>query len=109
MADAEKLNVDSIIARLLEGQFRGQFRECVSGRKTLHGHNVYPFSFSTRLKTRKERSTHRSRDKRTLYQIKGNIFKSTDSSRIGSSFENLRYVWKCRCSKRKHVHFTSEI
>lgn len=95
MGDAEKLNVDSIIARLLEGQFRcGQFHECVFGRKTLQRHNVCPVSFSSRFKTRKERSTHRSRNKRTLYQIKGNIFKSTDSSRIGSSFENLRYVRK---------------
>lgn len=110
MGDAEKLNVDSIIARLLEGQFRcGQFHECVLVRKTLQRHNVCPVSFSSRLKTRKERSTHRSRNKRTLYQIKGNIFKSTDSSRIGSSFENLRYVRKCQCSKRKYMYFSFEI
>lgn len=41
MADAEKLNVDSIIARLLEGLFRfGQLRS-VSESQTLHGFNAF--------------------------------------------------------------------
>ena len=89
MADGEKLNVDSIIARLLEGWFPRCRLIRYSNLKFVRFWN-YLLRCSSRFKTRKECTTYRGRNQRAMFKIARNIFKPTDPSGTGSSAQNLR-------------------
>lgn len=90
MADGEKLNVDSIIARLLEGWFRFRYSRSVFAATicTVLKNSLLPFS--SRFKAREECTTYRGRNSRAVFKITRDFFEPTDPSRTGSSAQNLR-------------------
>ena len=110
MGDAEKLNVDSIIARLLEGQFRcGQFHECVLEEKLCS-----VITFALFLLVRGSRPGKNVQ--LTEAEIRGLCIKSREiflSQPILLELEAPLKICgtfgKCQCSKRKYVYFSFEI
>lgn len=85
MVDVEKLNVDSIIVRLLEGQFCYGYFYFKIGSKFFMV-IMFFFFFSVRFKIGEECLIYRSGNKRILYKIMRNFFELIDFFRIGSFF-----------------------
>lgn len=79
MVDSDKLNIDSIIARLLEGETTLDMTTVVTNADSV------PPDHSERIASRQECTAVRSRDQKSLCQIPGDLPKSAHSSRVGGA------------------------
>jgi len=112
MSEADKLNVDSIISRLLEGKnvtihcmySRNSvlFDLCCLTRRALLMNiarrkvtlSRFYLSFSSRKSARKKCTTNRGWSSRIVSQDKRNISQPAHSSRIRSTLKNMRWAVK---------------
>ena len=84
MSGDTELNVDTLIARLLEGN-----RSWKSTMDGFRWHATLCFSSSSWMSAGKDRSNDRRWSTRSLFEITRDLSQSTDSPRIGSTPEDL--------------------